>query len=44
MPDELRKRLNAADVMVPPVPRKDFWTDENHFRIKPNIKHTACIS
>lgn len=34
MPDELRKRLNAADVIVPPVPRKDFWTDENHFNLQ----------
>ena len=26
MLDELRKKLNAADVIVPPVPRPDFWT------------------
>lgn len=34
MLNELRKKLNADDVIVPPVPRKDFWTDENHFNLQ----------
>ena len=29
-----KKRLNAAGIIVPPVPRKDFWTDPNHFNLE----------
>lgn len=34
MLEELRKRLNAADIIVPPVPREDFWSDPNHFNME----------
>ncbi len=30
----VKKRLNAAGIIVPPVPRKDFWTDPNHFNLE----------
>ena len=36
MLDELRKKLNAADVIVPPVPRPNFWTDPGHFNLQPD--------
>ena len=34
MLENVRKRLNAADIIVPPVPRDDFWTDPNHFNLE----------
>ena len=34
MLENVKKRLNAADIIVPPVPRKDFWTDPNHFNLE----------
>ena len=36
MLDDLRKKLNAADVIVPPVPRPNFWTDPAHFNLQPD--------
>ena len=36
MLDELRKKLNDADVIVPPVPREKFWTDPAHFYLQPD--------
>ncbi len=34
MLENVKKRLNAAGIIVPPVPRKDFWTDPNHFNLE----------
>ena len=34
MLDELRKRLTAEDVIVPPVPSEKFWTDLAHFNVQ----------
>ncbi len=31
---ELKRKLNTATVIVPPVPREDFWTDEYHFNLQ----------
>ncbi|MBQ6599484.1 MAG: hypothetical protein IJH79_18205, partial [Lentisphaeria bacterium] len=36
MLDDLRKKLNAAEMIVPPVPRADFWTDPVHFNLQPD--------
>ena len=36
MIDELRKKLNSDEVIVPPVPRDDFWTDPAHFNLQPD--------
>ena len=34
MLDELKKKLNAEDVIVPPAPDKKFWTDLKHFNLQ----------
>lgn len=34
MLERVRARLNAVDVVDLPVPRKDFWTDPNHFNLE----------
>ena len=36
MIDELRKKLNSDEVIVPPVPRDDFWTSPAHFNLQPD--------
>ena len=36
MIDELRKKLNSGEVIVPPVPRENFWTDPSHFNLQPD--------
>ena len=34
MLERVRARLDAVDVVDLPVPRKDFWTDPNHFNLE----------
>ena len=36
MIDELKKKLNADDVIVPPVPGENFWTAPTHFNLQPD--------